>query len=455
MIDLKTLWIQTLGEIEVEIGKNQYNLYFKNSVLLSLDNGIAKLGFTNKAVATQTNQRYYALIQTVLEKKSKNEKISLLFETIDKPLLPSISQPVDDLGPLFTSSKELSENLNDAIKKAHLRPDFTLEEFCVSTSNQLAFAAAQAVAKNPGKNYNPFFIWGGVGIGKTHLMQAIGHEILRKSPRARVIYASGEQFTNEIIQGIRKHDTADFKEKYRSVDALLIDDVQFLSGKDTAQEEFFHTFNAVHGREGQIVMTSDTKPAEIKDLTDRLRSRFEGGLVADIGTPDSELKTAICQLKARKRGVDLSTNIASIIAGNVDNIRSLDGALQQILSRAATEKKLITPEFVADTLKLPLVNSAVNRLDARTILDAVCAFYEITIKLIKGTKRDKPIVEPRQVLMYLLKKHTGMTLDEIADFLGGRDHTTIMHGSKKIEALLQTSDRLQKDIQTLQAHLGL
>lgn len=455
-MDLNQIWKSTSGELEVELGKQNFGLYFRNSELLSLEDGVAKIVFLNKAVALQANQRYYALIQNSLQKISGITPLSLVFDVSEKKLQTQQSQITDDTpGPLFESPKEDREAVAEAISRARLRVDFTLEEFCVSTSNQLAFAAAQAVAQQPGKNYNPFFIWGNVGIGKTHLMQAIGHEILRKNPRARVIYASGEQFTNEIIFGIRKQNTQDFKEKYRSADALLIDDVQFLSGKDTAQEEFFHTFNAIQQREGQIVMTSDRKPSDIKDLADRLRSRFEGGLVADISTPDSELKTAVCLLKARKRGMELSTTIGSLIASNVDNIRSLDGALQLIISTSQAKNQPITPEFVIATLNLPTTSSIQNKIEARTVLDEICAYYEIPMKLIKGEKRDKSIAQPRQILMYLLKKHTSMTLDEIASFLGGRDHTTIMHGVKKIETILPTNEKIQTDVSLLQTRLGL
>ncbi len=449
---LHDLWRATLGELEVELGKNNFGIYLKNSSLLSLENGIAKLGFKNKGVAAQTGARYYAIIQNSLQKVSGVSPLSLTFEADTSVGSLAPSEPELESGPLFSLPKEDKEELQASIKKSRLRPDFTFEEFCVSTSNQLAFAAATATAQNPGKNYNPLFLWGGVGVGKTHLMQAVGHEILRKNSRARVIYAPGEQFTNEIIAGIRSKNTAEFKDRYRSADALLIDDIQFLSGKDTAQEEFFHTFNAIQQHEGQIVMTSDRKPADISDLADRLRSRFEGGMVADISTPDSELKTAICQLKARKRGIELSEELAFAIAGNVDNIRSLEGTIQKIIVFAAANKREITPELIADVLKIPISDSqrSASRIDARVVLDRVCEFYELSIKLIKGEKRDKPIVLPRQVLMYLLKNKTGMTYEEIAAYVGGRDHTTIIHGVNKIEGLIETNERLRSEVEQLQ-----
>lgn len=449
---LEKLWKSVLGELEVDLGKNNFGVYFKNSRLLSLENGVARIGFKNSGVASQTSARYYALIQNSLQKNSGFNSVSLVFEALPQ----AENEKVVEIGPLFVEPKEDKQELAGAIRRCHLRPDFTLEEFCVSTSNQLAFAAAQATAASPGKNYNPLFLWGGVGIGKTHLMQAVGHEILRKNPRARVIYAPGEQFTNEIIAGIRSKNTAAFKEKYRSAEALLIDDIQFLSGKDTAQEEFFHTFNAIQQNDGQIVMTCDRKPADISDLADRLRSRFEGGMVADISTPDSELKTAICLLKAKKRGIELSNDLAFTIANNVDNIRSLEGKIQQVIAFAQTSQQPVTLELINEVLKIPATPAQIraSRLDARVILDRVCEYYELPMKLIKGEKRDKPIAVPRQVLMYLLKIKTGMTLQEIGDYLGGRDHTTIMHGVHKVEALLETDPRVQNQVQKIVDNLG-
>lgn len=444
--NLSSIWKNTLNELEVELGKNNFGVYLKNSVLLSLENGVAKIGFPNKGVSTQTNVRYYSLIQSALQKNAGIEKLSLIFEVVTN-LIPK-SKDIEEIGPLFSQTPQPREEG----KKAGLRPDFTFEEFCVSTSNQLAFAAAMAVAQTPGKNYNPFFIWGGVGVGKTHLMQAVGHEILRKNPRARIVFAPGEQFTNEIIEGIRNKNTKNFKDKYRNADALLIDDVQFLSGKDTAQEEFFHTFNAVQQNEGQIVMTSDRKPSDISDLADRLKSRFEGGMVADISTPDSELKTAICQLKAKKRGLTISNEIAFVITNNVDNIRSLEGALQKIAIHLQNNSQELTADTIIKLLELPetSIQKPVSRLDARTVMDYVCAYYQLPMKLIKGPKRDRPVVSARQILMYLLHKDAHMTYEDVADFIGGRDHTTIMHGSKKIEFLLLNDQRIQKEIADLE-----
>ncbi|MCL4389980.1 MAG: chromosomal replication initiator protein DnaA [Patescibacteria group bacterium] len=449
--NLDTVWKAVLGELEVDLGKANFGLYFKNSELLSLENGVGKIGFPNQAISRAADQRYYVLIQEALQKAAKISPLSLVFEVVEKPAVAET-----DLGPLFETPKVDKEAVSLAAKRAGLRVDYTLEEFCVSTSNQLAFAAAQAVAQKPGQNYNPLFLWGGVGVGKTHLMQAIGHELLRKNSNARVVYASGETFTNEIIAGIRRQNTADFKEKYRSAEALLIDDVQFLSGKDTAQEEFFYTFNAIQQHEGQIIMTCDRKPADIKDLTDRLRSRFEGGLVADISTPDSELKTTICILKAKKRGVELSTIIAAYIADNVNNIRSLDGAVQSVVSTSQTTKQEITLEFVAKVLKFPIKNdSPESKIDARRVLDEICSFYTVPIKSIKSHQRDRPIARPRQILMYFLRKHTTMTLDEVADFLGGRDHTTILHGVKNIETLIARDASLKNDVDKISQKMGL
>lgn len=449
-LNLDHIWKVVLGEIEVELGKNNCKVYFKNSQLTEIKDGVARLNFLNKAVCDQVNLRYYSLVQGALQKATNIEKLSLVFGVVERETKETEEE--ENVGPLFVTQKEDKEEILAAVKKAHLRQDFTFDEFCVSTSNQLPFAAAQAVALNPGRNYNPLFLWGGVGVGKTHLMQAIGHEILRKNPKARVIFAPGEQFTNEIVAAIRNKGTAEFKDKYRKVDALLIDDIQFFSGKETSQDEFFHTFNEIQQNEGQIVMTSDRKPADIRDLTDRLRSRFEGGLVADISTPDTELKTAICIHKASKRGIELSNVLAELITANVDNIRTLDGELQKIIMVTGTKKMPITEDLIREILGVKKKEPS-SHIDARTITDQVCEFYDLPMKVIKGEKRDKPIAVPRQILMYLLRKKAGMTLEEIADYIGGRDHTTIMHGIHKVELLLSENERIRSDVHNLEDKL--
>ncbi len=457
-MDLQSLWHSILNELEVEMGKQQFALYFKNCQLLSFDDGIAKIGFANQFMLNQASGRYYALIQKVLQKHSSVDHISLLFE-VDKQATNTQTSVEEDLGPLFPRESEVREEFTDAVHRARLRPDFSFEDFCVSTSNQLAFAAAQAIGGSPGKSYNPFFIWGGVGVGKTHLMQAIGQEILRKNSRAKIVYAPGEQFTNEIIASIRSKTTHEFRAKYRSADALLIDDVQFIAGKEGTQEEFFHTFNEIQQHQGQIVLTSDRKPSEIKDLADRLKSRFEGGLVTDISTPDNELKTAVCLSKFKKRGVELSTSLAEVIASNVDNIRSLDGAIQQVIHASEFQKKPITEELIAKVLGVHQTggfqSQGINKPDSRTILDAVCEYYGLPMKLLKSDKRDKPIAEPRQITMFLLKKHTSLTYEEIAAFLNRKDHTTIMHGCEKIEILSESNAKIKNDLEKLHARLGL
>ena len=445
--NLEKIWRTVLGELEVDVGKGNFRLYFYKTTLVSLENGVAKVGFKNKAVADLVNARYYALIQTSLQKITQISPLSLVFEILPQEEI----EKIEDLGPLFTEKKENREEWQAAVKRCGLRGDFTFEDFCVSTSNQLAFAAATAVAQTPGKSYNPFFIWGGVGVGKTHLMQAVGLEILRKNPRAKVIYASSEEFTNEIIAGIRSKNTTDFKNKYRSADALLIDDVQFLGGKDRVQEEFFHTFNTLQQKEGQVIMTSDRKPSDIKYIEDRLRSRFEGGMVTDISTPDTELKTAICVLKAKNRGIELSNDLAFILASNVDNIRTLEGQLQRIIIEAQSQRLPINADLINKILKVPATSNQqlATSISPHAILEKLCDYYNLPMKLIKGEKRDKAVAVPRQILMYLIRKNTGITYEEIAAFLGGRDHTTVMHGVQKIESLILTNEKIRNDVDKL------
>lgn len=311
----------------------------------------------------------------------------------------------------------------------------------------MAYAAAMAVTKSLGKAYNPLFLYGGVGVGKTHLTQAIAQTVLQHNPRAKAVYCTSEDFTNEIVNAIRRKTTEEFKKKYRSARLLLVDDIQFIAGKDRAQEEFFHTFNSITRVGGQIILTSDRRPDEINKLEDRLRSRFEGGLAIDIQPPNFELRTAILLIKAQQKKVRLPMDVAQLIAGNITSTRKLEGFLIRLITETKTKNEPITPELTSALLGQTGQNTIPHRLvRPKEVLRTVASFYNLKVSDLTGPRRLKPIVVPRQILMYLLRTELKVPLMEIGRLLGDRDHTTIMYGVEKITNNLSTSEKLRVEI---------
>jgi len=311
----------------------------------------------------------------------------------------------------------------------------------------MAYAAATAVSKTPGLSYNPLFLYGSTGVGKTHLMQAIGHSVQENNPRLKMIFSTGEEFTNEIIEAISNKTTTSFKKKYRRVDLLMIDDVQFIAGKYSIQEEFFHTFNAVYQAKKQIVITSDRPPEEIDKLEARLRSRFEGGLTIDIGAPDFELRTAILLIKAKQRRVDLPIEAAKLLSANIENPRKLEGILIRVISESQIKDIPLDSELVKSvlgkTLKIPPKEKI---FEPEEVVRAVSSFYNLKVSELKGGKRDKIFSLPRQILYYILRTEVGTGLAEIGELLGGRDHTTVLYGVRKISDLIGSDEKIRVDI---------
>lgn len=396
--------------------------------------------------------------QKMIEEKIGEEKIYQAFQRVTgketaikfvyKPKSAGTMPDAAGLGPLFSHIEDDERGYNRAVGEAKLRPDFTFEHFAVSSTNEMAYAAAQAVSRNPGKMYHLLFLYGGVGVGKTHLMQAVGHRILEKNPEAKVIYCSGEQFTNEIIEAIRYHTTAEFRKKYRPTDVLLIDDIQFIGGKEKVQEEFFHTFNAIHQEGGQIVMTSDKLPKEIAGLEDRLRSRFEGGLTIDIQKPSFELRAAIALIKAKAWEMDLPMEVAQLVAANSEDTRELEGVLKRLMMEAESKKEPITTETAERALKSVHAGGEGNggpapRISPQSVLTAVSSVFSIKPAELKGKCRQKELVAPRHLAMYILKTEAGLPLVRIGEFFGGRDHTSIMHAVEKVTNSLAGDARLR------------
>jgi len=450
-MDKAKLWKTVLSEIELSVSKATFQLHFAQSDLLSLEGGVATVGLSNPMVRTMVETRYYSLVKSILDHHTK-DNVSIVFT-----VLPKKAMREEDVGPLFSA---VTERKNDGVntasiaKRLHIRPESTFESFAVSGTNQIAYAAATAVVKNLGSAYNPLFFYGGVGVGKTHLMHAVANATLLKNPQAKIVYCMGEEFLNEIVEAIQTKTAQRFKQKYRSAELLMVDDVQFIAGKNTAQEEFFHTFNAVHREGGQVILTSDRHPDEISRLEDRLRSRFEGGLIVDISPPDFELRAAIVNIKSERFGIKLPTDTARVIAANMTDARAIEGFLKRLMTEIATNGKPqeLTPEYVTGLLsaRVNLASGspplAKKRTSPQELLEAVAIYFSLKSTALKGPKRDRPIARPRQLFMYLCKAELGLTLDDIGGVLGGRDHTTVMHGIETITHELSTNERLREAV---------
>lgn len=452
MLDPKTIWKDVLESIRVSVSPAIFSTWFSQTHLSRLEDlrerFSAEVGSPSPFSKTTLENRYFGLVQDSLV-KTLGKPCDLTFVVKENPDRTREEKVLST--PLFNEGKGDWEDFLGTLRETRIKPGFTFKNFAVSSSNQMAWAASEAVSKNPGSAYNPLFIWGGVGVGKTHLMNATGFAILQKNSRAKVYFCTGEDFTNDIVEGIRNKTTQAFRNKYRRLDALFVDDIQFIAGKDAVQVEFFHTFNAVTGAGGQVVLTSDRPPSEISKLEERLRSRFEAGLIVDISPPDFELRCAILQIKAKERGIDLSPELVQKIAANIETARKLEG----FLVRLATEIKLKEGEPIEILAQAVLgkgieaeERSAPKATAAETI-SIVSRYFSVPRKDLLGESRTKRLALPRQILMYLLRTHLRLSLEEVGRLVGGRDHTTVMHAVEKITTLASS------DVQTREDLLGI
>lgn len=437
-MDSSNLWQTVLADLQLQVSKVVFQTLISQTSLEVLNETEAIINCHNPMLINLIEKRYQTLIKETLKHYTQKD-LNLTFRALRKK---SNGDHID--GPLFrarTAVYEMPVNIE------RLNKDYTFANFAVSSTNQMAYAAATAVSKTPGLSYNPLFLYGSTGVGKTHLMQAIGHSVQENNPRLKMILSTSEEFTNEIIEAISNKTTTPFKKKYRQVDLLMIDDVQFIAGKYSIQEEFFHTFNAVYQAKKQIVITSDRSPEEIDKLEARLRSRFEGGLTIDIGAPDFELRTAILLIKAKQRRVDLPIEAAKLLSANIENPRKLEGILIRVISEAQTKDIPLDSELVKSvlgkTLKIPPKEKI---LEPEEVVKAVAAFYNLKVSQLKGSKRDKIFSLPRQILYYILRTEVGTGLAEIGELLGGRDHTTILYGVRKISDLIGSDEKIRVDI---------
>jgi chromosomal replication initiator protein len=429
-----SLWQTVLGEIELSVSRGNFVTWFKNTVLLRQDDDRIVIGVPNVFIKQQLERKYNDLVVTTLR---KNGAAAVMVEyKIHSTLTPSREEEPAVLRPspagtTQTTPKTPTTALTHTYRQG-LNERYTFDNFIVGSGNELAYAACQAVAANPGTKYNPLFLYGGVGIGKTHLGQAVGNALLAIKPNARVVYVTSEQFLQEFVDALRYKKTSDFTNHYRSADVLIVDDVQFIGGKEKAQEEFFHTFNTLHQANRQIILTSDKPPRDISGLEDRLRSRFAGGMSIDMQTPDFETRCAILQIKASLHNITLPNDVTDYLATNVQtNIRELEGALNQLL--AFCEMRGLEPSLTIATSLLGSGQTRPKHISARQIIERTARYFQIPIEDLLGPKRDKDIVVPRQVAMYMLRSELHLSFPKIAKELGRKDHTTAIHSIEKIE----------------------
>jgi len=439
------LWQAVLGEIELNLSKANFTTWFKDTFVSSFDDGKVIICVPNTFTKAWLEKKYHTQISEAIE-NIKNEKIKEILYKVETRK----TNPVDDLLKKIKIKKEtVSENTEGiVINKYGLNSRYTFDQFIVGKGNELANAACRAVAANPGNAYNPLFIYGGVGLGKTHLLQAIGHEVINKSDR--VMYVTSEKFTNDYIQAVKSGQAKDFKDRYRNVDLLMIDDIQFMAGKDGTQEEFFHTFNELHQANKQIIITSDQPPKSIPAFEKRLLSRLEWGMIVDIVHPDLETRMAILETKCKEKNYSLGRDILEYIANNIkNNIRELEGALNRLIAFHEFNNSKPTVESTKSVLN-GLISSAKSKsISCKDIVESVSNFFSISVKEITGKSRKKELVYPRQISMYLMRKEINSSYPTIGYELGGRDHTTAMHAFNKILKEIEESERIRQDIESI------
>lgn len=466
-MDSRKLWQGLLGELELTMSAGNFNTWLRNTSIISREDNLLIVGVPNiytkrwleekcRAEIFETITRMDPTVKNIEYKVVARPAASIAKDSFISPAA-SASRPMVALGTQTTPQyrpEAVPASRTNATPRL-FNPRYTFDNFVVGSSNELAYAACQAVAKYPGEKYNPLFIYGGVGLGKTHLMQAVGNEILRVDPSKRIRYVTSEQFTNEFLHSIQTKKGRTFADLYRNLDVLIVDDIQFLGNKEKTQEEFFHTFNTLHQQNKQIIMSSDKPPKAIPHLEDRLRSRFEMGMAADIQRPDLETRAAIVQRKALSQGSNLSFEIVEFLAHQFKhNIRELEGALTQLI--AYCEVRGIAPSVdMARELNGSTAGSKRQKhLTPKIIIEKTAAFFDLLPTDITGTKRDRDIVIPRQISMYLMREELELSFPKIASTVGGRDHTTAMHSVSKIGKLIEVDEKLRHEINQIKEQIG-
>jgi chromosomal replication initiator protein len=437
---MQTTWKRVLAAVDGQIEPSDLHDFVSRLRPIGHDRGTLILLGPSKHAVDLIRQRYLQTIEAALARETAGALTEVQLQ------VPTLGQQ-----ELFPTAAPAPEPARHNARLAGLLPKYTFDSFVVGASNQFAHAACKAVASQPGDHYNPLFIYGGVGLGKTHLVNAIGHEVIDRNPEARVVYLSSESFMNELIAALRRDRMDEFKNRFRRIDVLIVDDVQFLAGRERTQEEFFHTFNSLYEAHRQIVLTSDKFPKEIPDLEERLRNRFEWGLIADIQPPDMETRVAILEKKAEFEQIELPYDVAVFLASNIDsNVRELEGSLTRLGAFASLNRCSITVEFAREVLHSVLRDKAERAITIESIQKTVCEFYNIKPNDLRSKKKTRNVALPRQIAMYLCRRYTAASFPVIGDRFGGRDHSTVIHAAQVVERRLQQDASLRATVERLE-----
>jgi chromosomal replication initiator protein len=462
-MDFSEIWQAVLGELELTLSKANFTTWFKHTYISTLDDEKVVICVPNTFTKAWLEKKYHDSIMKALRNVVSNKirEISYKVEVKNTSQIPNFSPDVSATQPEIAEdctfqpipSQTQTEN-NESKDDSGLNPRYGFENFIVGKANELAHAAAMAVASKPGSNYNPLFLYGGSGLGKTHLLHAIGRHVHATNPRLKIVSVTCERFTNEFIQAVRGGRIKDFKDLYRTADILLVDDIQFITGKEGTQEEFFHTFNTLHQDNKQIVITSDRSPKDIQALESRLLSRFEWGMIADISSPDFETRIAILEAKLKEKNMSLGNEILRYISGTVQsNIRELEGALNKILAYHQFKNTTPTLESVQSLLQSYIPTIPKRTITPKRLMEIVTMYYDISLDDLLGKSREQRLAFPRQIAMFLLRNEAKCSFPAIGDHIGGRDHTTAMHACTKITDLLKKDDQLKRDLSLIREKL--
>jgi chromosomal replication initiator protein len=451
------IWQAVLGEVELAVSPANFVTWFKNTSILSVENGRVNIRVPNGFAKEWLENKYNRYILNALRNfidDIREISCSVVSGQTETPPRKELDSAVSFSSPVVPDARRVShENLS---LKANLHPRYTFDTFVVGANNELAHAACEAIAKTPGSIYNPLFIYGGVGLGKTHLLQSVGNALLGRNPDTKIIYATAEYFTNQYVDMVKNNQAHEFKRAYLSADLLLIDDIQFIGGKEKTQEEFFHVFNTLHQTNKQVVLTSDRPPKAIAMLEDRLRSRFEGGMIADVSRPDIETRIAILQYKLAEKNtqIEIDNEVLNYIASNIQhNIRELEGALNRVIAACELNQNDPTLHNVKKILG-DIIHSGKKRgVNFKQIIEAVAEYYDIAFQELVNRSRRRDIVKPRQIAMYLMRAELQASYPGIGEQLGGRDHTTAMHAFEKISKELEQNETLEQDLNIIRSKI--